>query len=140
MTEQKQETCADKVTSNLAGRIEDLRKFWDIYNDPDATESDQEEFLNYGLSFDYVPYGTFEDQEGGYFRYQISWGGPGEEFRFYADPQFHCYRIEYWFLDWGDGAHIVLEGNIASLLGKIWDFFYEGGSVQAEFDKATQES
>jgi len=69
----------------------------------------------YGLGFDYVPPGTFPDQEEGYFRYQLSWGGPSDEFRIYADQinrwQWSIYRIEYWFLDWFDGAHSDLGGD-----------------------------
>ena len=43
-------------------------------------------FWEYGLALDYVAPGTFKDQKQGYFRYQISVGGPSEEFRFYANP------------------------------------------------------
>lgn len=39
-------------------------------------------FDEYALSFDYVEPDTFDDQDRGYFRYQISYGGPSEEVRF----------------------------------------------------------
>jgi len=59
-----------------------------------------DEFCEYGLCFDLVEAGTFNDQLEPYYRYQISYGGPSEEFRMYAD------RTEYWYLDWFDGASI----------------------------------
>jgi hypothetical protein len=63
-------------------------------------------FYEYGLSVDYVPHdGEFNDGAG-YHSYQISYGGPSEEFRFYCDPSRHCYRVEFWYLDWFDGACI----------------------------------
>ena len=53
-------------------------------------------FYEYGLSFDAV-----EDEETGeidYHRFQLSWGGPSEEIRFYPSG-----KIEYVFLDWFSG-------------------------------------
>ena len=92
-------------------------------------------FHEYGLSFDYVPEGTFGVQKEAYFRYQLSWGGPSDEFRFFVNPSFKPYRIEYWFLDWFDGANVVLEGKDEELLEEIFDFFKEIGSVEAEYEK-----
>ena len=53
------------------------------------------------LSWDYVEPGTFEDQEEGYYRLQLSWGGPSDEIRFYDND-----KVTYAFLDWFDGAEI----------------------------------
>ena len=61
---------------------------------------------DYGLSFDYVEEGTFKDQREPYIRFQISWGGPSEEFRFYAND-----TCEFWFLDWFKGEHIKVDGE-----------------------------
>lgn len=55
-------------------------------------------YYEYGLSFDYVELGTFDDMKEDYFRYQFSWGGPSDELRFYED------RIEYVFMDWFCGV------------------------------------
>ena len=47
-----------------------------------------------------------------YVRYQMSGGGPSDELRFYRDG-----KIEYWFLDWFDGAsRIVTDYNWAQWL------------------------
>ena len=76
-------------------RIEDLTKFM---NDPEKSFDDIGTFNDYGLCVDYVEPGTFKNKRG-YVRYQLSWGGPSDEFRFYSQD-----KIEYVFLDWGVGV------------------------------------
>tara|TARA_R100000655_G_scaffold81765_1_gene121240 strand:- start:503 stop:1045 length:543 start_codon:yes stop_codon:yes gene_type:complete len=77
----------------------------------DIEETLRRSFDNYALSFDYVPRGLFNDQKLGFARYQISFGGPQEEIRFFCDEQRTPYRVEFWFLDWGDGACIDITGR-----------------------------
>ena len=62
-----------------------------------------------GLCFDYVEPETFTDQLEGYWRWQLSWGGPGDEFRIYVNPDKSVHRIEYGYLDWYDGAKVTLD-------------------------------
>ena len=58
------------------------------------------------LSFDYVEPHTFTDQAEGYWRWQFSWGGPSAELRAYVNRDDRIHRLEYWYLDWGDGASL----------------------------------
>ena len=58
------------------------------------------------LCFDYVEPHTFKDQAEGYWRWQFSWGGPGDELRGFVNEHKELHRLEYWYLDWGDGASI----------------------------------
>ena len=104
-------------------------------------EPDEEGYLEdignlneYGLAFDYVAPGTFTDQKEPYFRYQISYGGPSEEFRIYAskidDYNFSVYRIEFWYLHWFDGAPANLHGSDYNLIEEIFtNFFVECGTA-----------
>ena len=62
-----------------------------------------------GLSFDYVEPHTFTDQPEGYWRWQFSWGGPSDELRAYVNEHDEIHRLEYWYLDWGDGAHVLVQ-------------------------------
>tara|TARA_R100000664_G_scaffold13869_1_gene21953 strand:- start:119 stop:445 length:327 start_codon:yes stop_codon:yes gene_type:complete len=62
-----------------------------------------------GLCFDYVEPNTFEHQLEGYWRWQFSWGGPGDELRGYVNEHGELHRLEYWFLDWYDGAKLELQ-------------------------------
>ena len=78
--------CANRVDKELESRMEDLTTLWNLYcEDPDASDEDLGNMYEYGLAFDYVAPGTFDNQDEGYFRYQLSWGGPSDEFRIYAD-------------------------------------------------------
>lgn len=133
---EKQATCKERVSGHLKGRIEDINKLWKMYcNDPEAYDEELGNFNEYGLAFDYVAPGTFNDQRRGYFRYQLSWGGPSDEFRFYCDENFNVTRIEYWFLDWFDGAKKILRGHALTLLTEIFNDFKDCGTVQAVYDE-----
>ena len=86
---QRQRSCADQVQEQLEDRLKDLHTLE-------------------GLCFDYVDPKTFTDQLEGYWRWQLSWGGPGDEFRIYVNPDNSVHRIEYWDMDWFDGAKVTL--------------------------------
>ena len=85
-------TCADRVHSNLKDREEQLQ------------DGELE-----GLCFDYVEPHSFPDQVEGYWRWQLSYGGPSDELRALVNENKEIHRLEYWFLDWYDGAHVVLD-------------------------------
>ena len=133
------ESCKDRVAGHLQDAIEDIRKLWKLYQrDPEAYDDELGNFYEYGLCFDYVAKGTFDDQPRGYFRYQLSYGGPSDEFRFYVDETLDPYEIEYWFLDWFDGASITLEGEDYDLMAEIFGYFKECGAVASEMQKAQE--
>ena len=124
-------TSEEQVDASLESRLTGLRAVWDAYicGDEDGDE-DYGSFHEYALAFDYCAAGTFGDQREGFFRYQISTGGPGEEFRFFTDAGRSVHRVEFWRLDWFDGACRVLEGDDLALLMSVWEFFVEVGSVE----------
>ena len=85
----------------MYSRLADIRKLYKAENQ----ETEELGSLNeYGLSLDYVEAGTWKNQVKGYKRYQLSWGGPSEEFRLYDNS----HRIEFWYLDWFDGAYAIV--------------------------------
>tara|TARA_Y100000401_G_scaffold48761_1_gene37909 strand:- start:420 stop:791 length:372 start_codon:yes stop_codon:yes gene_type:complete len=93
-------TCEEIIEKHLESRAEHFLWFMNgiSSDDDDIREEAIEGFGNYGLCVDFVEPFTFDDQDEGYLRYQLSWGGPSDELRFYDN------RVEYWFLDWFDGA------------------------------------
>ncbi len=121
------QSCKQRISKELDSRMDDLTRLWTAYcdGDDDRHADDIGTFTEYGLSFDYVSPDTFDNQSEGYFRYQISWGGPSDEFRFFINPDFSCHRIEYWFMDWFDGDCRVLNGDDEFLLQEIWRWFTE---------------
>ena len=48
-----------------------------------------------------------------------SWGGPSDELRGYVNENRELHRLEYWFLDWMDGAKLELQP------GPEWDEMQE---------------
>ena len=90
-----QKTCAERIDEQWKLRREDL-------SNPEFE----------GLGFDYVAPHTFTDQLEGYWRWQFSWGGPSDELRAYVNENKEIHRLEYWFMDWMDGAKLELQpGN-----------------------------
>jgi hypothetical protein len=120
--------------------MEDLRKLYELWCEGVEDDPDYGNIYEYGLSFDYVAPGTFEDQEHGYFRYQISWGGPSEEFRFYCDMDLKPYKVEFWFLDWFDGAKVNPVGDDLKFLEELFhNLFVECGTAQHLFQEALED-
>ena len=121
----KQLTCTERVETAKNSRIADLKSFMELDNEETSGEW---EIGYYGLSWDYVEPDTFEDQPNGYYRYQISWGGPSEEIRYhiaYLDNSTTCmYEVEFWFLDWFDGACVQLTGDDLEVAFWVFDMHY----------------
>lgn len=134
-----QPSCEERINEHLTSRLEDLRTLWEAYCNGEEDVEDLVSIHDYGLSIDYVPHdGKFNDDPG-YLRYQISWGGPSDEFRFYLDADQDCYKIEYAFLDWGDGATRRLYGEDRDLMMEIYEWLKEIGTVEAVIEKAREE-
>lgn len=111
----KDETCKDRVKEAFRSRMTDIRKMYkrEQAGERVSTTDELPPLSEYGLCIDYVEPNTFNDQPHGYWRYQISWGGPSEEFRLEND------RVRFWFLDWFDGASIAVSGKDADIIKNI---------------------
>lgn len=96
-------------------------------------------FYDYGLAVDYVAPGTFERQRAGYLRYQLSYGGPSEEVRFYfTQGARECYKIEFVYLNWGTGVGFEVTGEAWAKW--LFEWFNEVGTVEAEVSKALEDA
>ena len=103
--------CKDLVQKNYESRIKDLKELFE------ADDQETEELVslnNYELDISLIEAGTFEGQRAEYICYQLSWGGPSDEFRIYKNGD-----VEYWFMDWGDGAKVDVYGPEADLVKEI---------------------
>jgi hypothetical protein len=121
-----------KANKAFVSRMSDIKKLWDEWcNGKHGIEE-------YGLSFDYVTSGTFNDQKEGYFRWQLSGGSPSEEFRFYTDAAFNVYRIEFVFMDWFE-KHVIWieEGSYyyETMLDIFDGLFKESGECRKVVDE-----
>lgn len=130
-------SCKSRWTGHKTKRMSDIRKLWAAEQEMggDAHVSDLGSLNEYGLSFDYVVPGTFNDQPRGYWRWQLSWGGPSDEIRFYAEllkeyGPAYVDRIEYVFMDWYDGHTRALRGKDRDLMETIFkDWLTEVGTT-----------
>jgi hypothetical protein len=122
MTDKK---CAEIVNQKYLDIINDYQLVNDYFNldDEDKLKHEKHEDLQSydslfdyvnqsALGFDFVSVDTFKDQERGYWRLQMSWGGPSDEFRIYVNPENVIEYIDYHYLDWFDGASIRVRHDI----------------------------
>ena len=143
----KQLSCADLVDQQYQDQENDLKEIKDYFDDFEtlceggqiakrkASEMGgndyhyQDSFFDYlndgyFLSWDFVEPFTFgDDQKAGYWRLQISYGGPSSEFRIYADSEKEIRKIEYWYMDWFDGACVDVPHDSVSF--SVCDMFLE---------------
>ena len=138
----QQPTCQDLVQdkfNNIESDYKSAREFFEEYQD--ATEGQRialevldkkrgDYFHEYEDLFDYVnqtalswDYVDSEGREAGYYRLQLSWGGPSDEFRIYINQDKEIDIIEYWYMDWFDGAHVLVPKDSESW--NICDQFLE---------------
>lgn len=136
-------TCEERIDAELAGQLADLAALW---NASGEEVEDLGNLEDYGLSFDYVPGGTdYNPDPEGYFRYQLSCGGPSDEFRYFACHNhrgWDVYRVEYWFKDWYDKASRTIDLTSEEGLVLTDIFYYEfedAGVVESEYNKAMEE-
>ena len=98
----KQLKCKDLVQSSWESQEEDYKNFKD--------EGDYESLYDYvnqtALSFDKVHKNSKENIDRSFYRLHLSWGGPSTEFRAFLNADHDIDYIEYWYLDWFDGASI----------------------------------
>lgn len=132
-----QPTCAELVNEKFNQTEQTYKEADQYFNDyENTTEGEQialkvidknkgdyfheyEDLLDYvnqtALSWDYVEAKTFEDQKENYYRLQLSWGGPSDEFRIYTTQYADEINvIKYHYMDWFDGASVNVPVNSLS--------------------------
>ena len=126
----KEKKCIDLVDENYQSRLKEIKK---AYNNK---KLDLAEWLSeFGLSWDYVLPNTFNNQSEGYYRWQLSWGGPSDEFRIYTDHEKNIQSVDYWYLDWFDGASIdVNDEEVIQMI--IWQLDCDKSPIEYEEEVA----
>ena len=106
-TQTKQKTCAELISARYVDRE---KQFSDAWNDDSIFWP--EYLAENTLAFDFVEPNTFKDQKDGYWRLQLSWGGPSDEIRYYSNDRKTLDQITYCYMDWFDGAEIQVHADI----------------------------
>lgn len=127
-TATEKQSIEERAREHLYSRAEDIKSIMQRQQseDPEIADQAYEDFYQYGLGFDYVDPFTFDDQRAGYWRWQISWGGPSEEFRIYVNQDEEVKAIDFTFLDWGEGHTITLNPNHYDAIFNAADQLMEG--------------
>ena len=136
-------SCEDRIHRAFSNTMRDLSEM-DL--------CDIEQLTNYALSFDYVRRGEIGNPVP-CFRWQMSWGGPQDEFLFPFHRQVlfvghwtsdddglrynpnGTQKCQYWFRDWGDSAHVNLCKDHLDILRKVINTYGYHGYVIEEFKK-----
>lgn len=118
---QEYPSCEERIEAHMQGRLEDLEKLLEL--DSEEYDEDIGNIYEYGLCLCYI---AEEDTHNGrgFIRYQLSTGGPGDELRYFVDWQGKVYKVEYWFLDWFDGASRTLTGSNLETALNAWEYLY----------------
>jgi hypothetical protein len=140
-------SCAERIGGKMESRMADIRELWEHYphRHPELGRLE-----NYGLCFEYVEADRYPDLDRGFFRWQLSTGGPAAEIRFHmadhvteelgwdeqgADAS-DLARIEFRFHDWFDGAGRTLTGADRELLDTLFSHFFRM-VLGARFNEST---
>jgi len=138
--DKKQLTCKQRWGCKYKSTMHTISQLWKLYRkDPEAYHPDLGRFDEYGLCFDYVAPNTFKEQRRGYFRYQITSGGPSEEVRFYADgdgDRWTVDNVEYWF----DGHGEKVRGSNYEMMKEIFQNFAECGTIEHVYEEAMKDA
>ena len=137
MGEQKQ-SCADLVKSkwiNVQDELDILLQQvgYEMHIELDDDEEEEihydpwEALNEYALCFGYIDPETFHSAP--YWRYQISWGGPQSEIRYYVNEKTaNPYKTEFWYLDWHDGAAYNIDGSKTA--ETLWKWLSEARNLE----------
>ena len=113
----RDKTCEEKIDESLKSIIEDVKEALVSANKNDGRViigddeyEDLNEWLNnYALSYD-------DDLHYRAKKLELSWGGPSDYFLFFEDG-----TIEYYYLDWFDGAKRELEGEQKEIMEELYN-------------------
>ena len=93
----KEPTCAELVEEQWRERQEDLK-------DPEYE----------ALGFDYVEPHTLGQPTRRVLALAVQLGRAERRARGYVNEHNELHRLEYWYLDWGDGAHVLVDQDAAA--------------------------
>ena len=143
-TTEKRKTCQDLVGEKCKDRLKDLEAAFHYFSiekkSARAAHHNHKDLKNYedfhdyvnqlGLSFDYVE-PSAQGRPCGYWRWQLSYGGPSDEFRVFTDVHKNIDRVEYAYLDWFDGASHEIR-DIPTALRDALEWFLKFSSYNQE--------
>lgn len=110
--------CSELIEDELKRRIEDFEQALRSYeeNNYEKIEIDGYEYEDVLDWMNDYALGYYDDNYYRAKRLELSWGGPQDYFLYFPKLD----RIEYHYLDWYDGASLVLDGEDFKVMSEIF--------------------
>ena len=112
-------TCSELIEDELKRRIEDFEQALRSYEENNYEKIVTEDGYEYEGVIDWInnyALGYYDDNYYRAKRLELSWGGPQDYFLYFPKLD----RIEYHYLDWYDGASLVLDGEDFKVMSEIF--------------------
>lgn len=122
MRDRNNKTCSELIEDELKRRIEDFEQALRSYEENNYEKIVTEDGYEYEGVIDWInnyALGYYDDNYYRAKRLELSWGGPQDYFLYFPKLD----RIEYHYLDWYDGASLVLDedGEAFKIMKEIFE-------------------
>ena len=119
MEDRNNKTCSELIEDKLQRRIEDFKQALRSYEENNYEKIVTENDYEYEDIIDWVNsyvLGYYDDNYYRAKRLELSCGGPQDYFLYFPKLE----RIEYHYLDWFDGASLVLDGEDFEIMSEYF--------------------
>ena len=119
MRDRNNKTCSELIKEELKERIEDFKQALRSYEENNYEKIVTEDGYEYEDIIDWIvcnSLGVYDDNYYRAKRLELSCGGPQDYFLYF--PKLDI--IEYHYLDWFDGASLVLDGEDFKVMSEIF--------------------
>ena len=120
MRDRNNKTCSELIKEELKERIEDFKQALRSYEENNYEKIVTEDGYEYEDIIDWIvcnSLGVYDDNYYRAKRLELSCGGPQDYFLYF--PKLDI--IEYHYLDWFDGASLVLDGEDFKVMSEIFE-------------------
>ncbi len=119
MEDRNNKTCSELIRDKLERRMTDFKQALKSYEENNYEKIVTEDGDEYEDIIDWIVYyslGIYDDDYYRAKRLELSYGGPQDYFLYFPILE----RIEYHYLDWFDGASLVLDSMQYNIMLKIF--------------------
>ena len=119
MRDRNNKRCSELIEDELKRRIADFKQTLRSYEENNYEKIVTEDGYEYEDIIDWIVYyslGVYDDNYYRAKRLELSCGGPQDYFLYFPKLD----RIEYHYLDWFDGASLVLDGEDFKVMSEIF--------------------
>jgi len=117
MRDRNNKRCSELIEDELKRRIADFKQALKSYEEKGKVVTEDGDVYEDVIDWiDYYSLGVYDDYYYRAKRLELSYGGPQDYFLYFPKLD----RIEYHYLDWYDGASLVLDGEDFKVMSEIF--------------------